>query len=435
MYTYTAPASTTTAQVEFNVNTAVVGATFDMTGAMLEETDRVLPYFDGSSVIANTENAWTGATDTSTSIQRRIAIPEEAGTYVVKTGDTFSGQMNTQSMIPSSGGVYDLGALSTRYNNIYTGSLFLGNASGIRFVTSNATDIGTSTGYGRYAYFNRFYVNSTAYIDGSTAGKVAVTGDIIMGGTASGITGATSGDITRIFGGSSTTDGAGIVFGGSTNGAIPNTGLLRVGASEVGRWTTTGLALGAPLSTLPTHTLTLTSSGSGIALYNTSDTVTNFERGVLSWVSNVLTLSVGLGGTGSNRQFRISGVGGSMTLNSSSSSTQGVFYFTGSAGATATNHFVSISPTYTNPSGSGASLSIMPTINQSGTASYTALFVNVTETATGSGPKNLADFRVGNVSKASIDNNGKITAPNITSTYVSATEPTSPVVGDLWVVL
>ncbi len=46
------------------------------------------------------------------------------------------------------------------------------------------------------------------------------------------------------------------------------------------------------------------------------------------------------------------------------------------------------------------------TINQSGTAGYTALLVNPTELATGSGAKLLADFQVGGVSKWKVRNDG-----------------------------
>lgn len=40
-------------------------------------------------------------------------------------------------------------------------------------------------------------------------------------------------------------------------------------------------------------------------------------------------------------------------------------------------------------------VSILPTLNQSGTAGYTALLINPTETATGLGAKNLIDAQVG----------------------------------------
>jgi hypothetical protein len=62
---------------------------------------------------------------------------------------------------------------------------------------------------------------------------------------------------------------------------------------------------------------------------------------------------------------------------------------------------------FTASSGMQNGVSIIPGINQSSTAGYTALLVNPTETTTGSGTKLLADFQVGGVSKLSIDNTGK----------------------------
>jgi hypothetical protein len=53
-------------------------------------------------------------------------------------------------------------------------------------------------------------------------------------------------------------------------------------------------------------------------------------------------------------------------------------------------------------------MQITPTINQTSTAGYTGLDVNATETGTGSGVNNLAEFRVGGSSKLAIRNDGSI---------------------------
>jgi len=57
---------------------------------------------------------------------------------------------------------------------------------------------------------------------------------------------------------------------------------------------------------------------------------------------------------------------------------------------------------------------IAPTLNQTATAGYTALLVNATETATGSGAKLLQDWQVGGVSMAKIDNTGALTVTSCT---------------------
>ncbi len=86
---------------------------------------------------------------------------------------------------------------------------------------------------------------------------------------------------------------------------------------------------------------------------------------------------------------------------------------------------------------SGASVSqvafaINPTMNQSGTSSYTALLVNPTETATGSGNKFLADFQVGGTSKVAILSSGNVgigtTTPAMDLTVTSKTASANSVI-------
>jgi|GEM_PF-5493054 len=51
---------------------------------------------------------------------------------------------------------------------------------------------------------------------------------------------------------------------------------------------------------------------------------------------------------------------------------------------------------------------VAPTINQSGTAGYTGLLVNSTETATGSGPKSLLDLQTGGTSRMIVHESGNV---------------------------
>lgn len=67
---------------------------------------------------------------------------------------------------------------------------------------------------------------------------------------------------------------------------------------------------------------------------------------------------------------------------------------------------LTIAGTSTASSGIFTSLNIQATANQSGTAGYKALIVNVTETATGSGSRYLADYQIGGATRAYITNKG-----------------------------
>ena len=60
-------------------------------------------------------------------------------------------------------------------------------------------------------------------------------------------------------------------------------------------------------------------------------------------------------------------------------------------------------------SGTQSFLAITPHINQSSTGAYNGIFLDVTETGTGSGAKNLMDLQVGSVSKFAVGNGGIVT--------------------------
>jgi hypothetical protein len=66
--------------------------------------------------------------------------------------------------------------------------------------------------------------------------------------------------------------------------------------------------------------------------------------------------------------------------------------------------------TLTGASGTAQSLEFNVTVNQSGTAAYDALQLNVTETAVGSGAKNLVNAKVGGASKLIINDVGQVLA-------------------------
>lgn len=102
------------------------------------------------------------------------------------------------------------------------------------------------------------------------------------------------------FGGPASATGATIVFDPTAN---PDAMEFRIGGGAT-EFTITGSGIGMG-TTAPTHGLTLDSveSATGIALYNTVDQVTNLERGVIDWTSDVLTIATELGGSGTARDI------------------------------------------------------------------------------------------------------------------------------------
>lgn len=158
----------------------------------------------------------------------------------------------------------------------------------------------------------------------------------------------------------------------------------------------------------PTHTLTLGSTSTGIALYNTADQATNYERGLLHWTGNVLTLTAQAGGTGAQRDIRLQSASQSIVV--SNNGTHKFDFTFSSSGAGISG--MRLSGGFTASSGIQTVLQLAPTITQSGTAGYTALMVNPTESAVGSGTKTLLDLAVAGTSRLSVRNTGETTITN-----------------------
>lgn len=159
----------------------------------------------------------------------------------------------------------------------------------------------------------------------------------------------------------------------------------------------------------PTHTLTLPSTSTGIALYNTADQTTNYERLEAIWSGSTAIIRTVQGGSGSIRTLQLlSGSRGFTIRGASSPIIEAI-----SGNTTLTSGILAITSGGVNLNGTSATqigVSISPTVTQSSTAGYTMLLVNPTESTTGSGTKLLADFQVGGASKFKIDNAGKVTS-------------------------
>ena len=203
--------------------------------------------------------------------------------------------------------------------------------------------------------------------------------------------------------------GYGIFYDGNvSNTAFASTGPLFI---------TSGKSIG------DTHDITIKPSGTGkinllsnttrvaqsgvMELYNTADQTTNYERVRGFWSADTFNLVAENGGTGISRPIQIGSTaylrvsGGTVSIARGSTSAVGPI-------GNATSTFVA-------SSGSQTLFSATPTINQTGTAGYTALLINPTETGTGSGTKRLIDAQVSGVSRFSVDNAGLVTANGFTN--------------------
>ncbi|MGZ3827525.1 MAG: hypothetical protein ACXVAY_01365 [Mucilaginibacter sp.] len=189
-----------------------------------------------------------------------------------------------------------------------------------------------------------------------------------------------------------------------------------VGSVEKQRLTSTGMGM---LTTAPTHTLTFGYAATGFAYYNTSDQNTNFERFRMYWSGNVFNLTTENGGTGTLRNFLLTGSNVTMNLGSSDGSGSGIGVAKGntgtaslfSVGSTAgTNGFISSSATQNG-------FLIDPTVTQTGTAGYRGLTISPFENSLGSGVHELINAGINSAgqftgtftSKWKVDNTGVVT--------------------------
>lgn len=159
----------------------------------------------------------------------------------------------------------------------------------------------------------------------------------------------------------------------------------------------------------PTHSLTLPVSGTGLAAYNTSDQTTNYERVRTFWSSNAYTIATEAGGTGTPRNIilKATSSGASLTLDPAAGVT---IQRDGSQ-----TQIARVTSAQLTSTSAQYGLLVDPTINQSGAGAYSAIRVNVTETALGSGAKRLLDLAVGGTVMAYVDNTGILSLNNSTS--------------------
>lgn len=178
----------------------------------------------------------------------------------------------------------------------------------------------------------------------------------------------------------------------------------------------------------PTHSLTMSSTATGFALYGTADQTTNYERLLVSMVSNVPTIAFEKGGSGSARAIKLltnagaSGLtidssGGGLTIVGSSSnqvsitpqsSTVGILLLGKITTGTVAGHQLDAGNSYTASSGTQTHVKLTATANQTSTAGFDALTINPTLTAVGSGGANLLRLQAGSTDMFRVNGSGQV---------------------------
>lgn len=139
--------------------------------------------------------------------------------------------------------------------------------------------------------------------------------------------------------------------------------------------------------------LDFSNTANGIFFYNTADQVTNWERATMDWNSNIFEIRTNAGGSGTGRALRFTqGISSLVqaTLSGSVALTGGLWEIARTTSGTNYNQ-TAITGTNTASSGMTNGYADLRVINQSGTAGYTGILIQPTETSTGSGNKRLID--------------------------------------------
>jgi len=163
--------------------------------------------------------------------------------------------------------------------------------------------------------------------------------------------------------------------------------------------TTAGSFVGIAIATgyTATHSLTLGSTATGIASYNTVDQTTNYQRMVQGWSSGIYQIGTYYGTTSvaePSIQIGMQPIAGTttlsggrvLTINAATTSTEGIFDLNAATGAT--NSIITMQGTAAASSGVQNWLAVQPTINQTSTAGYRALLISPNLEGVGSGTAN-----------------------------------------------
>ncbi len=354
-----------------------------------------------SAVWGNITGTLSDQTDLQSALDAKLSVSAAASTYVPYTGATGNVHLGVNEL---TAGVLQ----STGEYRVSGGNLYAFYEVGITFadpffgLLSNEHAKIIFTDYVNYNWTFDFSgldndrtitwpnkSGTVAYLDDAISDHGALTGlsdddhtiyALLLGrsGGQTLIGGTASGNSLTLQSSSHATKGK-IIFGTSAY-------------DEVNNWLGLGTAV-------PTHALTIPSTGIGIAIYNTVDQVTNYERASLTFSSSTFRFFTEAGGGGSTRNFELGASNGFLRVNTGGGANK--FLFDRNI-ATTGNPIMGMQYNMSASSGIQGALSVTPTLNQSSTAGYVVFLGNVTETSTGSGAKYLLQGQISSVDQVLI---------------------------------
>ena len=325
----------------------------------------------------------------------------------------------SQAAVTLTGNAYTAGSATTNFPLYYINN----GASGPTTFSANGTQFGINATSGFTGNFLDFHVNG-----GGSAFSVGSGGSLSTGGQ---IQVQSNGILIQNGGNAAVTANALIGWSASTtNASTSDTIITRKAAAN--------FQLGAADAAAPVaQTLGVQNVVAGTTDTAGVNTTINASRGTGTGVGGNIIFQVAPHSTTGSTQNALTPI---LTLNgdnklatfagsintTSVSNGSGGFNFNNGGG---TNGYVQMDGnissgtdfaigSYTTLSGSSGIVNseyIRPTINQSGTAGYTTLWINPTETATGSGAKNLILAQVGGTTEMSLSDTGVMQLAGVTA--------------------
>lgn len=172
-------------------------------------------------------------------LPKRTTVADVVANYVLKSGDTMTGQLTSQIVAPSADSTYTLGTSSLYWKETYTDKLFL---------------------------------NSTATLDGSTAGTVAITGNVTSTGTGS-FTTVTAGTTTDVLGTALTVIRNNVAVGRIDNNASGLRVQAQTGTLQLRGTGNTGIAVGSTGKATFASDIEFSDTASGVILKSPDGTL------------------------------------------------------------------------------------------------------------------------------------------------------------------
>lgn len=393
-------------QHTFSIASGNTGISINNASDMVTNYERFRMYYNGTDATLRSENGGTGSlrrlviSQGNVSLRFDDANSASGGKFLFTGGSTGAvlTTMNEVVTLTSSTTVQNVHLISPTINQ--------GGSGGYTAFGVSVTETGVGSGSKRLLDLQ---------VGGASQFNVSSTGTTTVGPLVS-----PSGKLGIKALGTTNTDG--IYLENSTNNAsirmwIDSSLVARVdnALAASGSIALNGAGAGfVGINTLtPNFSLTFGSVSTGIADHRTTDQTTNYERAYLGWASgSIYRIRTEKGGTGSSRALSLASSTRVLDISDGAATTNTFSFY--STASMSLQPLVTIGDaaaggTFVNATGIAYMLRVIPTINGGGTGGYTAIYANVTESAAGSGAKNLIDLQMGGTSRFKVSNIGATT--------------------------